>query len=59
MDEPLGAKRAAELAESGHRTELLPSSIKFAPKGKRHERETGLGAPNELRALAEGSEGKR
>jgi NADH-quinone oxidoreductase subunit B len=49
MDEPLGSKRAAELAESGHRTELLPSSIKFAPKGKRHERETGLGAPNELR----------
>ena len=49
MDEPLGTKRAAELAESGHRTELLPSSIKFAPKDKRHERETALGAPTELR----------
>jgi NADH-quinone oxidoreductase subunit B len=49
MDEPLGTKRAAALAESGHRTELIPSSIKFAPKGKRHERETALGAPNELR----------
>ena len=59
MDEPLGTKRAAELAESGHKTELVPSSIKFAPKGKRHERETQLGAPNEIRALAEGSEGKQ
>ena len=49
MDEPLGTKRAAELAASGHKTELLPSSIKFAPKDKRHERETVLGAPNELR----------
>jgi hypothetical protein len=53
MDEPLGTKRAAELAASGHTTELVPSSIRFAPKGKRHERETQLGAPNELRALAE------
>ena len=53
MDEPLGTKRAAELAASGHKTELVPSSIKFAPKGKQHERETALGAPNELRALAE------
>src|SRR5512132_191427 len=34
MDEPLGPKRAAALAESGHRTELVPSSIKFAPKTK-------------------------
>jgi len=59
MDEPLGTKRAAELATSGHKTELVPSSIKFAPKGKRHERETVLGAPNEIRALAEGDEGKR
>ena len=59
MDEPLGMKRAAELAESGHKTELVPSSIKFAPKGKRHERETQLGAPNELRALAEHDEGTR
>ena len=32
MDEPLGAKRAAALAESGHKTELVPSSIKFAKK---------------------------
>jgi len=32
MDEPLGPKRAAALAESGHRTELVPSSIKFAKK---------------------------
>ena len=54
-----GPKRAAELAASGHKTELVPSSIKFAPKGKRHERETALGAPNELRALAERGEDKR
>src|ERR687893_275751 len=52
MDEPLGSKRAAELAAAGHHTELVPSSIRFAPKDKRHERATGLGAPNELRALA-------
>src|ERR671921_677555 len=45
-NEPLGSKRAAELAASGHETELVPSSIRFAPKDKRHERETGLGAPN-------------
>jgi NADH-quinone oxidoreductase subunit B len=32
MDEPLGVKRAAELAESGHTTELIPSSIKYAKK---------------------------
>ena len=32
MDEPLGAKRAAALAESGHKTELIPSSVKFAKK---------------------------
>jgi NADH-quinone oxidoreductase subunit B len=32
MDEPLGAKRAAALAESGYKTELVPSSIKFAKK---------------------------
>ena len=32
MDEPLGAKRAAALAESGHKTEMIPSSIKYAPK---------------------------
>jgi NADH-quinone oxidoreductase subunit B len=32
MDEPLGRKRAAELAESGYKTELVPSSIKFAKK---------------------------
>jgi NADH-quinone oxidoreductase subunit B len=32
MDEPLGAKRAAALAESGHKTELVPSSVKFAKK---------------------------
>ena len=30
MDEPLGAKRAAALAESGYKTELVPSSIMFA-----------------------------
>ena len=59
MDEPLGTKRAAELAASGHKTELVPSSIKFAPKGKRHERETALGAPNELRVLEESGEDKR
>ena len=59
MDEPLGMKRAAELAESGHKTELVPSSIKFAPKGKRHERETVLGVPNEIRALAEHDKGTR
>jgi NADH-quinone oxidoreductase subunit B len=45
MDEPLGAKRAAALAESGHKTELIPSSIKYAPKGLREERENALGAP--------------
>jgi NADH-quinone oxidoreductase subunit B len=32
MDEPLGAKRAAALAKSGHKTEMIPSSIKFAKK---------------------------
>jgi NADH-quinone oxidoreductase subunit B len=32
MDEPLGAKRAAALAASGYKTELVPSSIKFAKK---------------------------
>ena len=32
MDEPLGAKRAAALEESGHKTELIPSSVKFAKK---------------------------
>jgi NADH-quinone oxidoreductase subunit B len=51
MDEPLGSKRAAELAASGHRTELVPSSIKYAPKGKRHERENQLGAPNATREV--------
>jgi hypothetical protein len=35
MDEPLGHRRAAELAASGHKTELVPSSVKFAPKKKR------------------------
>ncbi len=34
MDEPLGQKRAAELAESGYRTPIVPSSVKFAPKHK-------------------------
>jgi hypothetical protein len=53
MDEPLGIKRAAELAESGHKTELVPSSIRFAPKKKRYERETQLGAPNDIRERAE------
>ena len=32
MDEPLGTKRAAELAASGYKTELVPSSIKYAKK---------------------------
>jgi NADH-quinone oxidoreductase subunit B len=32
MDEPLGSKRAAELAASGHRTELVPSSVKYGKK---------------------------
>jgi NADH-quinone oxidoreductase subunit B len=32
MDEPLGSKRAARLAASGHRTELVPSSVKYAKK---------------------------
>jgi NADH-quinone oxidoreductase subunit B len=32
MDEPLGTKRAAALAASGHRTELIPSSVKYAKK---------------------------
>lgn len=35
MDEPLGPKRAAELAESGYRTPMVPSSVKYAPKHKR------------------------
>ena len=39
------SKRAAELAASGHKTEMVPSSIKFAPKGKREERESVPGAP--------------
>ena len=30
MDEPLGTKRAAELAASGYTTPMIPSSIKFA-----------------------------
>ena len=34
MDEPLGPKRAAELAESGYRTPMVPSSVKYAPKHK-------------------------
>src|SRR3954464_10543144 len=38
MDEPLGAKRAAALAESGHHTEMIPSSVKFAPKGQVDEK---------------------
>ena len=33
-DEPLGQKRAAALAESGYRTPMVPSSVKFAPKSK-------------------------
>jgi NADH-quinone oxidoreductase subunit B len=33
MDEPLGSKRAAELEASGHRTELVASSVKY---GKKH-----------------------
>ena len=45
MYEPLGTRRAAELAASGHKTEMVPSSIKFAPKGKRQERESVPGAP--------------
>ena len=45
MDEPLGTKRAAELAESGHETELVPSSIKFAPKGNGTSAMTALGDP--------------
>ena len=32
MDEPLGSKRAAELAASGHRTELVPSSVRYGKK---------------------------
>jgi NADH-quinone oxidoreductase subunit B len=32
MDEPLGPKRAALKAEQGERTELLPSSVRYAPK---------------------------
>jgi NADH-quinone oxidoreductase subunit B len=32
MDEPLGPKRAAALAASGYRTELIPSSQKYAKK---------------------------
>ena len=34
MDEPLGPKRAAALAASGYRTELIPSSVKYAKKKK-------------------------
>ncbi|MGH3931315.1 MAG: NADH-quinone oxidoreductase subunit B, partial [Pseudonocardiaceae bacterium] len=32
MDEPLGPKRAALRAESGQRTEMVPSSVRYAPK---------------------------
>ena len=32
MDEPLGPKRAAALAESSQKAELVPSSIKYAKK---------------------------
>jgi NADH-quinone oxidoreductase subunit B len=32
MDEPLGTKRAAALEASGHKTEMIPSSIKYAKK---------------------------
>jgi NADH-quinone oxidoreductase subunit B len=56
MDEPLGSRRAAELAASGHRIELVPSSIKYAPKGTRHDRETALGAPNQLRREVEATQ---
>jgi NADH-quinone oxidoreductase subunit B len=34
MDEPLGAKRAAELAESGYKTPMIPSSVKYATTKK-------------------------
>jgi NADH-quinone oxidoreductase subunit B len=34
MDEPLGPKRAAALAAGGYRTELIPSSVKYAKKKK-------------------------
>ncbi|MFY9806709.1 MAG: NADH-quinone oxidoreductase subunit B, partial [Pseudonocardiaceae bacterium] len=30
MDEPLGPKRAAEMA--GHHTEMVPSSVRYAAK---------------------------
>jgi NADH-quinone oxidoreductase subunit B len=32
MDEPLGAVRAKALADSGYRTDLIPSSERFARK---------------------------
>jgi NADH-quinone oxidoreductase subunit B len=35
MDEPLGAKRAALLAASGHRTELVPSSVHYGKPGSK------------------------
>ncbi|HEX2298237.1 MAG TPA: NADH-quinone oxidoreductase subunit NuoB, partial [Pseudonocardiaceae bacterium] len=32
MDEPLGPKRAALRAESGARTEMIPSSVRYGPQ---------------------------
>jgi NADH-quinone oxidoreductase subunit B len=47
MDEPLGSKRAAELAASGHRTELVPSSIAYAPKKELAEKRRAALLPAE------------
>ncbi|MPZ66285.1 MAG: NADH-quinone oxidoreductase subunit B, partial [Pseudonocardiaceae bacterium] len=42
MDEPLGPKRAALAAEQGKRTELVASSVRFAP-GKESPPSTATG----------------
>jgi NADH-quinone oxidoreductase subunit B len=47
MDEPLGSKRAAELAASGHRTELVPSSVAYAPKKELAEKRRAALLPAE------------
>jgi NADH-quinone oxidoreductase subunit B len=36
-NEPLGPKRVAAAAERGHGTEMIPSSVKFAPKKARND----------------------
>ncbi|MEQ3550455.1 NADH-quinone oxidoreductase subunit B family protein [Pseudonocardia nematodicida] len=58
QDEPLGAKRAAELAESGHRTPMVPSSVKYAPKSKQLGALKGVSTPDIPNILEPGAQPK-